>query len=921
MLHWLRTSIRAKLLLTVGIAVISGVMLASLASAVREADRRFDAKRSEISGIAAAIASGVAPALEQRDKRRVATTINAIGRIPSIKYARVRAADGQTVYEIGSGIVVSRNNSTTETNNDIGPFDAIYLGSYRYQTPVVAAGREIGVLDLIVDLSELRNALFDSVLQALMSGLAAAALGMIASHWLQRRITTPIAELKTTMQAVEQEHDFSKTVARTSDDETGQLVDAFNNMLSEIRNRDSELTQHRENLEAQVQNRTADLVVAKQAAETANSAKSEFLATMSHEIRTPMNGILVMAELLSANGLAPRMQRHADVIVKSGQGLLAIINDILDFSKIEAGKLDLEFVPVQPADLVDDALRLFADRATTQGLDLCGYVASNVPISIAADPVRLSQVLTNLINNALKFTESGHVSVRISYKAAVNADMAGGHLTCDVSDTGIGIAKDKLQTVFESFSQADSSTTRTYGGTGIGLTICRRLVTIMGGELSVDSVEGEGTTFSFTVPVDVLSPARHAPASISQSKGPIVLALPQSGTRDTLSEYVRSRGFDVRHVNPDIALSEGIAGACSVIAEPETLTSLQSSGQACSAEAVIALMRFGDTPVTGLIENGFVAGELPHPVCAGEIWPLLESIALGPGAFAAWKQAAYEPVETRAISFKGIKVLAADDSAVNREVLVEVLSRLHVDVTCVDDGATAVAAVKSKNFDVVFMDGSMPVMDGFEAAQAIRDYEIDQNIPRTPIIALTAHVVGKYADAWRTSGMDDCITKPFTLAAIETCLTRLLGTPAQTDNAVGIEDLDDVSEPNETATAVLDEEVLKGICEMQGPGGNLVTRIIDLYTQHAPTALDHLLSLPTNADDKAVASAAHALKSLSRNVGALQVGNICDDIENAANNGNAEISPVKRDQLSEAVAAAVTALDDYQHTSNSFAVA
>ena len=379
----------------------------------------------------------------------------------------------------------------------------LHLGTSAVRAPIVYAGKQVGQLILIADLSDLRTALIESLTLSLFIGLLAAIVGVAIAHLMQRSITRPITALSETMEQVRETRDFSHRAERHSSDETGQMVDAFNDMLDQIGRRDQALAHHRDQLEATVRERTRDLHAAKTAAEEANAAKSDFLATMSHEIRTPMNGMLVMAELLSASGLAPRLQRYSDVIVKSGQGLLTIINDILDFSKIEAGKLELERVPVAPRQLVDDVLQLFSERAVSAGLDIAAHVTPDVPKTIAADPVRLNQVITNLTNNALKFTQTGGVLVRVAVVGASESPETA-RLRFSVTDTGIGIPEDKCATIFDAFSQADQSTTRQFGGTGIGLSICQRLVNAMEGEIGVESVVGEGSTFAFEIPVDVL---------------------------------------------------------------------------------------------------------------------------------------------------------------------------------------------------------------------------------------------------------------------------------------------------------------------------------------------------------------------------------------------------------------------------------
>ncbi len=309
--------------------------------------------------------------------------------MPGIEYVRIANQRGFVLHQQGMGIVVERGGrpvSKTGANAEIGPWTALHLGTYTARAPIVHGGKPIGELLVIRDLSELRMALANSFLASLTIGAVAALIGALIAFMLQSAILKPINALTRTMDQVRATKDYSRAAAKTSSDETGRMVDAFNEMLGEIRSRDAALQKQRDELEETVADRTEHLDRALEAAEAANSAKSDFLAMMSHEIRSPMNGMLVMAELLANAATTPRLKRYGEIIVNSGHNLLAIINDVLDFSKIEAGKLTLEEIAVAPRRVVDDIAQLFSERAREKGLEIAAFVAPDVPLEIAADP-------------------------------------------------------------------------------------------------------------------------------------------------------------------------------------------------------------------------------------------------------------------------------------------------------------------------------------------------------------------------------------------------------------------------------------------------------------------------------------------------------------------------------------------------------
>ena len=869
-----RRTLRGKLSFLVVSSVGVAVALVAGVSAWRDGQRDAAMQIDRLRATATVMSSLSANAAATGDRTRGFEVIRSIARMPGVFYASIEQADGRVLVQTGSGARLTSDVSL-EADGHERPSLAAQLQSRTVQVeaPIRSGARTVGRLILVSRTEGVLGRLISSLELSLFAAAAALLVGLLVAWRMQRGITTPVLALTRSMNQVQQDHDFSGNVQVRADDEIGELVAGFNRMLGEIRTRDASIASHMAGLEGEVAARTADLSVAKDAAEQANSAKSDFLATMSHEIRTPMNGIMVMAEMLAAGEMPPRQRRFAEVIAKSGSSLLAIINDILDFSKIEAGKMDLESVPVDLADVVEDVCSLFWERAATRGLDLASYVDPATPHLVAGDPVRLRQVIGNLANNAIKFTETGGVLIEVEPDTPTSVRIS-------IHDTGVGIPKDKIGDVFGAFSQADQSTTRKFGGTGLGLAICKRLVDAMGGRFHVTSDVGRGSTFAFRLPVQALEAA--APWPKPRHFGEKVL-LGSAGlsSRRAIARYLSRAGYGLAKPGETPVL---------VVGDPAALR-----GPVGGDAPRVCLAAYGDSAPHELQRAGLAHAVLIQPFRRRDIEAVLRQLQAGETLDDPRSDAASVAQAEALPAFVGARVLVADDSAVNREVAQEALSRLGVEVKLVNDGREAVDAVFAEPFDLVLMDGSMPELDGYDATREIRARESEGVRPRVPVVALTAHVVGSAADAWRGAGMDAVLHKPFTLASLAGMLAQFLQPtePVQPVAAAPPETIAIASPPTVKVGPTLyggepliDEEIAAQLRAMAAAGRTeFVDRVHGLYRDNAPDSVAKLAEAVTARDAEAAAKAAHALKSMSYNVGARIVARMAGDMEASARDG------------------------------------
>ena len=736
------------------------------------------------------------------------------------------------------------------------------------------------------------------------------------------------------------------------------LFQAATTLEDKVRTRTEALTSTMTTLEAM----NHELVRARDAADGASRAKSEFLANMSHEIRTPMNGVMGMAELLLATELTPRQRNLTENVQRSAVSLLAVINDILDFSKVEAGRLELEDLDLDVRDVIEDTVELLARSAHVKGLELVTSIPPGVPTRLRGDPGRLRQIITNLVGNAIKFTETGHVIVAVA-DAGLDDDRRQ-VLRIEISDTGIGIAREVLDRLFTAFTQADGSMSRRYGGTGLGLVIVRKLCQLMNGDVTVASEAGRGSTFSVTIRLPPSAAVEPGDADDAHDFGGAIVAGRRALIVDPSAPACSSLADQLR----------GFGVVCDAVASAEQAAVCLAAGRAAGARHDVVFARMpiawhaGAPPPAWIRlvrdcderdrERAGAAIELPLPV---RRWRLIGALRHALGGATAARRARRRSTTGMRERFQ-LRVLVAEDNLINQEVTLGMLADLGCTAMCVADGQQVLDALAGESFDLVLMDCQMPVMDGYEATRELRRREAaaDDGSPANAIrahqtvVALTANAASEDRDACRLAGMDDFLSKPFQRSELVATLRRNLRVTALLVSEPAAESMTALVPVRAwmTATAslvapaplvasapvvapapavaaalaapalvvapapvapasaaeILDGRVLDRIRAIQRPGQpDLVARVLRMYLERSPAQIRAILDA---ADPAELARAAHDLKGGSGNLGLVQVVELLARIEQLARKGQlAGIAPMVS-ELPAVHAAAILAVRD-----------